>query len=562
MKSNNTINITIFFLIFSIFQTISAQNERFDSLANEVNRVSRYKKTKALEMLDSLYQMAFSSNDNSVLIAICLYEEASLNYYQGIVDTLMKNKINERLEKETLSLKEYAVLQSALGLYLVNNGEYGDAFSVQLQALEKFKNLNLNLFIARTLNNMGNICYSINLFNMAENYYIEALKYISSENHEYWSIKSSIFTRIRHENYEDYIDSMLHLIELAEKENLEDKIPLLYQNIGAYLINSLPDLASFYFNKMLELDFENTMWSTHLCGNIGIYYLMNKDYQKALENFKNVQKITKRDNASDDLAYAYYYLSHTFEEMNLIDSALFYARKYEDLIQKLHSNTIAVETHQKYITTILESTQKDLLIKEQENELKNRQFTIVSIIAVSVILLILLLLILFQLQKRHKIRELNSKIKLKEVEKAKQEELSNAKSRELTSYSALVSNKNLILSQIMELNSQEYNKEVKTKISEIIRNNLNIDEEWTNFKLHFDSVHPNFFEKLKQMSSDLTEENLKICAYIKMGMTSKQIAQLMNVVKGSVDKSLQRLKKKLQLSEEESLKSFICSVKY
>jgi len=64
------------------------------------------------------------------------------------------------------------------------------------------------------------------------------------------------------------------------------------------------------------------------------------------------------------------------------------------------------------------------------------------------------------------------------------------------------------------------------------------------------------------MSSDLTEENLKICAYIKMGMTSKQIAQLMNVVKGSVDKSLQRLKKKLQLSEDESLKSFICSVKY
>jgi DNA-binding NarL/FixJ family response regulator len=113
----------------------------------------------------------------------------------------------------------------------------------------------------------------------------------------------------------------------------------------------------------------------------------------------------------------------------------------------------------------------------------------------------------------------------------------------------------------MELNLQEYNKGIKAQINEIIQNNINIDEEWKNFKLHFDKVHPHFFEKLKQLCSDLTEENLKICAYIKMGMTPKQIAQLLHVVTGSVNKTLYRLKKKLHLSEEESLKSYIISIK-
>jgi len=560
MKSNNTINITIFFLFFSIFQTISAQNERFDSLANEVYRLSRYKKTKSIEMLDSLYNMAYISPDSSLLIARCLYEEALLHLQQGINDTSLNNRLKDRLKKESLSLQENAFLQSALGTSYVIEGNFTDAFATFLQALEKHKQTGNNRFIARTLNSLGNICKGIGLNDLSEYYFSEAIKLITPDYDEYYVIKVNIISNLY--NNEFKIDSMLSFIEELEKGGREEFLPMLYLNIGSDYLDINPEKALLYLEKVKSLDFDDNQIKSLVEINIGSYFIQINDFSKALDYFKEGKNLLTNSYKQRDLPGLYKAISHIYEQQGKYDSAYFYLQKCYEITKQLRSNTKAIETHQKYITTILESTKKDLLISEQENELKQRQFVIVTIISVFVIFLILLFLIIVQQQKHHKISKLNAEIKIKEVEKTKQEELSNAKSRELTSYSALVSNKNLILSQIMELNSQEYNKEVKTKISEIIRNNLNIDEEWTNFKLHFDSVHPNFFEKLKQMSSDLTEENLKICAYIKMGMTSKQIAQLMNVVKGSVDKSLQRLKKKLQLSEEESLKSFICSVKY
>ena len=120
----------------------------------------------------------------------------------------------------------------------------------------------------------------------------------------------------------------------------------------------------------------------------------------------------------------------------------------------------------------------------------------------------------------------------------------------------------MILKQITDFTAQIFdNKDnsikIAKKINEIIQNNLNIDEEWENFKMHFDKVHPDFFEKLKQACDSLTEENLRMCAYIKIRLTNKQIAQLLHVIPNTVITSRYRLKKKLQLADDEDLDCFI-----
>jgi DNA-binding CsgD family transcriptional regulator len=56
---------------------------------------------------------------------------------------------------------------------------------------------------------------------------------------------------------------------------------------------------------------------------------------------------------------------------------------------------------------------------------------------------------------------------------------------------------------------------------------------------------------------DLTEENLRMCAYFKIGMTTKQLAQLLHIIPRSVIINRYRLKKKLQLSDSENLDDFI-----
>ena len=149
------------------------------------------------------------------------------------------------------------------------------------------------------------------------------------------------------------------------------------------------------------------------------------------------------------------------------------------------------------------------------------------------------------------------------LEKDKQQELLASKLREITSYSLLVANKNQLLNQINELNTQAFNSQKDarnslSKIAEIIKDNLSIDQEWDNFKMHFDEVHPDFFKKLKKTSENtLTEENLKMCAYIKMGMTTKQVAHLLHIEPASILQTKYRLKIKLKLDEDKSLTDYL-----
>jgi len=240
-----------------------------------------------------------------------------------------------------------------------------------------------------------------------------------------------------------------------------------------------------------------------------------------------------------------------------------------------NANITAIEAHQKLITSFLDSSQKDLTIAK----LKNKQVTNIVIILAIAFLLILLFLLFVNQKRRLKVvenRELSIiiehdkkvqqyKNRQRQLEKEKEKEVLDAKTREITSYSLLVANKNNLLNQIFELSTQILDdKENATKsaekINKIIKTNLNIDEEWENFNMHFEKVHPHFFKKLKRLCSDLTEENLKMLAYIKMGMTTKQIAQLLNIAPKSVEMNRYRIKKKLKLAEKESATKFIRSL--
>ncbi|MNS54016.1 Bacterial regulatory protein, luxR family [compost metagenome] len=77
---------------------------------------------------------------------------------------------------------------------------------------------------------------------------------------------------------------------------------------------------------------------------------------------------------------------------------------------------------------------------------------------------------------------------------------------------------------------------------------------------HFNEVNPDFFNKLKEACSDLTENNLRMCAYFKMGMTAKQVASILNISVETVKNGRYRLKKKLGLTEQDNLDDFIRNI--
>lgn len=93
-------------------------------------------------------------------------------------------------------------------------------------------------------------------------------------------------------------------------------------------------------------------------------------------------------------------------------------------------------------------------------------------------------------------------------------------------------------------------------LHEIEKNNSN----WENFATHFDEVNNNFLNKLKSMYPKLTNNDLKVCAYLQLNLSSKEIAQMMNISVRGVEISRYRLRKKLELPSERSLIDFLNAV--
>jgi hypothetical protein len=86
---------------------------------------------------------------------------------------------------------------------------------------------------------------------------------------------------------------------------------------------------------------------------------------------------------------------------------------------------------------------------------------------------------------------------------------------------------------------------------------LQFENEWHSFRIHFDNLHPDFFRKLLSTYHNLTDLDLRHCAYIKLGMSPKQVAHILHVETDSVSMARVRLKKKMALPTGDTLQNML-----
>ena len=87
-----------------------------------------------------------------------------------------------------------------------------------------------------------------------------------------------------------------------------------------------------------------------------------------------------------------------------------------------------------------------------------------------------------------------------------------------------------------------------------------INEEDNTFEIQMDELHQEFFKKLRKDFPELTRYDLRLCAYLKLGFNSKEIANLLNIMPSSVYISRSRLRKKLDLDSDRDLHSYLNSI--
>jgi DNA-binding CsgD family transcriptional regulator len=86
------------------------------------------------------------------------------------------------------------------------------------------------------------------------------------------------------------------------------------------------------------------------------------------------------------------------------------------------------------------------------------------------------------------------------------------------------------------------------------------DDDWKNFAIYFDEVHNNFLSTMKAKFPGLSATDLKLCAYLRLNLTSKEIAQLLNISLKGVEISRYRVRKKLNLSTDINLYDFLIDI--
>ncbi|MDG5491337.1 triple tyrosine motif-containing protein [Psychroserpens sp. SPM9] len=217
------------------------------------------------------------------------------------------------------------------------------------------------------------------------------------------------------------------------------------------------------------------------------------------------------------------------------------------------------------------------------NNIASYTFTIkrpllLSNLAITLYLLsvIILLLIIhyyyrryYRNQQRKVIEKSKRELELKELENAQelmglrneqlQQDIEN-KNRELAISTMSLIKKNEFLNSIKEeLKSAEATKSLNSVIK-IIDKNLNNTDDWKFFEEAFNNADKDFLKKVKAKHASLTPNDLKLCAYLRLNLSSKEIAPLLNISPKSVEVKRYRLRKKMDLPHESSLTNYILEI--
>jgi len=104
-----------------------------------------------------------------------------------------------------------------------------------------------------------------------------------------------------------------------------------------------------------------------------------------------------------------------------------------------------------------------------------------------------------------------------------------------------------------------YPEKYMKRIIRMIDHSIEDEDDWKVFRSHFDRAHEDFFKRMKQDFEELTPKDLRLCAYLKMNLSTKEIAPLMNVSPRSVEVHRYKVRKKLGLDHNDNLTEFMIS---
>ncbi len=313
-----------------------------------------------------------------------------------------------------------------------------------------------------------------------------------------------------------------------------------------------------------EVDYQWGLYENYL-GQTN-YYLDTKNYPFAKEYAYKTLDICRIMNSKYAFQSVYRVLAKYHKAIQDIEKAFQYQElqyQYQDSISTQEMNDKLVEMKTRY-----DLNKKESAIQLLEEKNKAKQKWIFTIIVAGLLIIVVIMYNFFILKKKREKEKLLYKMEKElaneKIEKSKllEEELQKEnryKSKQLTTHALNMLQKNKLLQEMdIELKCcvPRMDDEIKKSINSIrrqIKRNMSSEKDWHLFKLYFEEVNKDFLNSLQEKSDQITINDLRLAALIKLNLNIKEAAAVLNIEPDSLKKARYRLRQKLKLQKGEKL---------
>ena len=337
-----------------------------------------------------------------------------------------------------------------------------------------------------------------------------------------------------------------------------------YYNMGeAYKQKKDYELALANYDKTSEL-MKDLNWSRFLM-EIEISrsecYTAMGDYEMAYQKILDAEEISKETSNAEGTMNILQFKMYAAHDAGRYNESHEAALDYIDLKDSLRSIVRIQEVASMREELEAEKREHEIEILEREAQLDQQKKTGLIII-VFLVAFGAMLVVNREIKRRNKAKQLHeTEMELREANEARLEEELAFKKRELASKALQIAQKNQVLKSLREeVHNISLNAQTDKSVKEVL-NTLKIERSingnWEEFTRQFQEINPDFYQQLSNKAEGMTKNDLRLAALIKMNLSSKEIASVLNITMEGVKKARQRFRKKLKISSDESLEKFI-----
>lgn len=543
---------------------------------NNYEQAERFQKM-ALETFNKInYHYGISlSNERLGLLFMVKNEfiKALKYYYQAL-------QINQKEGYE----KEAAISLYHIGLTENYLGNYHVAVDNMLKSLAYWEQVKNPANIWNCNEILGNIYIKLNVFETALNYHRIALKIREKAKSEhvlrglamigdydlgiaysynniaevYLNLHlydSAYYYALKSMRLKENVNTKAILIDLA---NSQLNMGNIYNKIGK------PDSAILMLNTAATIfkELQNGSSFAEALYGIGNLYFDLKKYDMAKDNYEAGLQKSIEVADKNNIKEGYRLLSDLNNARQDYKNALNYLRSFTNMKDSLFN---------KERTDIIEELQIKFEVDKKQHIIENQQLVItqkkrqIAFALVGGVLILLfasgfiLLILRNKRQKEILFQKEAENLRKDLVLKEKDLELKN---RELVCNVSNIYTKNMVISKVAKTlsssmsNFKQANAELISEIISELKQNMD-ETSWKEFEYRFSKVHQSFYDILDEKFPDLTPSERKICAMLKLNMSSKEIAAITMTHPESVDTARSRIRKKLGLDKDENLTDFL-----